>query len=211
MLPAMSKGRTWLAGASLLALAACAGGAKQADSPGACPEGTVLRGEDCVPPEAADDESPSKRSAKKDEDDIPSSPASSQGSSASSDDKPASRSSSTSSDSSSSSKSSGPTPYDRDAVEVQLKRAARQVKANCGSATDDEGKATGPWGTTKASVVLGRNGRVKQVSVPSPYDGKPVGDCVVHAFEKLVFPPYAGSSDASVDWDIEIVAPKHHH
>jgi hypothetical protein len=93
---------------------------------------------------------------------------------------------------------------------VQLKRAARQVKANCGSATDDEGKATGPWGRTKASVVLGRNGRVKQVSVPEPYDGKPVGICVVHAFEKLVFPPYAGSSDVSVDWDIDITAPKHH-
>jgi hypothetical protein len=210
MLRAMSKGRTWLAGASLLALTACAGGAKQADSPGTCPEGTVLRGEDCVPPEEADD-SPPKRSAKKDDDDMPSSPASSQGSS---DDKPASTSSSassaSSSDSSSSARSSGSTPYDRDAVEVQLKRAARQVKANCGSATDDDGKATGPWGSTKASIVLGRNGHVKQVSVPSPYDGKPVGLCVVHAFEKLVFPPYAGSSDVSVDWDIQILAPKHH-
>jgi hypothetical protein len=208
MLAAMNQGRTWLAGVGLLALAACAGGAKQADSPGTCPEGTVLRGEDCVPPEAAGDEAPTKHSAKKDEDDLPSSPASSQGSSDDKPDKPAA--SSSSSDSASSASSSGKTPYDRDAVEVQLKRAARQVKANCGSATDDDGKATGPWGSTKASVVLGRNGRVKQVSVPSPYDGKPVGVCVVHAFEKLVFPPYAGSSDASVDWDIEIKPPKHH-
>jgi len=46
------------------------------------------------------------------------------------------------------------------------------------------------------------------VTVPAPYDGKPVGICVVHAFQKLVFPPYPGSSDAIVDWDIEIVQPK---
>jgi hypothetical protein len=208
----MSK-RTWLGCAvCTLALAACAGGARQADSPGTCPEGTVLRGEDCVPPEAAGDDSMPSKSAKKDkdEDEMPSSSTSSQ---AASDDKPSSSTTSTSSSSASSSSSSslgGKTPYDRDAVEVQLKRAARQVKANCGSATDDEGKATGPWGSTKANVVLGRNGRVKGVTVPSPYDGRPVGDCVVHAFEKLVFPPYAGSSDVSVDWDIELTPPKHH-
>jgi len=93
-------------------------------------------------------------------------------------------------------------------VEAQLKRAARQVKSGCGSASDDEGHQTGPWGTTKASVVLGRNGHIKQVTVPSPYDGKPVGVCVINAFKKIQFPPYAGSSDVVLDWDIEIVQPK---
>ena len=202
----MSKGRTWLGAAALFALPlfACAGGAKQADSPGTCPEGTVLHGDDCLPAEAAGGDSTPSKKSKKDEDDLPSAPASAQGS-----DKPSTSGASSDSSSGPSSSPDATTGYDRYAVEVQLKRAARQVKANCGSATDDEGKATGPWGNTKASVVLGRNGRVKQVTVPTPYDGKPVGVCVVHAFEKLVFPPYAGSSDVSVDWDIEIVAPKH--
>jgi len=208
MLAAMSKPRTWraagvsirgsggvLAAVAALALAACGGGAKQADSPGTCPEGTVLRGADCVPPEAAsDDSAPTKRSKKDDEDDVPHSAASSQGGT----------------DSAPASSSGGKTPYDKDAVEAELKRAARQVKANCGSATDDEGKATGPWGSMKASVVLGRNGHVKQVTVPSPYDGKPVGVCVEHAFQKVVFPPYAGSSDVSLDWDVEVTPPKRH-
>ena len=103
--------------------------------------------------------------------------------------------------------SSSSTPYDRDAVEEQLKRAARQVKGNCGGATDDTGQATGPWGQTKATVTLGRNGRVKQVTVPSPYDGKPVGICIAHAFQKLIFPPYAASSVATIDWDVELVQP----
>ena len=210
MLHAMSNGRTWLRVAAAcwaLPFFACAGGAKQADSPGTCPEGTVLKGDDCLPSEAAGDDSAPKKKAAKDEDDFgSSSPASAQGSDKPSSSKPSSSDSSTSY----SAPADSTTGYDRYAVEVQLKRAARQVKANCGSATDDEGKATGPWGSTKASVILGRNGHVKQVTVPSPYDGKPVGLCVVHAFEKLVFPPYAGSSDVSVDWDIEIAAPKHH-
>jgi hypothetical protein len=101
----------------------------------------------------------------------------------------------------------GGTPYDKDAIEVQLKRAARQVKGSCGGATDDEGHATGPWGQLKASVVLGRNGHVKQVTIPDPYNGKPVGLCIVHAFQKLVFPPYSGDTDTSVDWDVELVQP----
>jgi hypothetical protein len=94
-------------------------------------------------------------------------------------------------------------------VEGALRRAALQIKANCGSATDDEGKATGPWGSTKASVTIGRNGHIAQVTVPSPYDGKPVGNCVVNAFKKIQFPPYAGSADSVVEWDVEIVQPKH--
>jgi hypothetical protein len=183
--------------ASVLVLVGCGGGARQADSPGTCPNGTVLRGDDCVPPEAASPQGAS-RSAQSDKDETdessPSAPAaSSQGG-----------------DDSSGGGSSGKTAYDRDAVEAELKRAAREVKASCGSATDDDGKATGPWGQTKASIVLGRNGHVKRVTVPDPYNGKPVGACIEHAFGRIVFPPYAAPSDAVVDWDIELVPPKKH-
>jgi len=198
-MPAMSSSG-WAAatlGAMLLAVAGCGGGGKGADSPGTCPEGTVLKGDDCLPggDDSSSSSSSSGKSSAKDPDDDSSSSSST--------------SSSTSSDSSSSAASSGgSTPYDKDAVEAQLKRAARQVKSGCGSASDDEGQKTGPWGSTKASVVLGRNGHVKQVTVPAPYDGKPVGVCVINAFKKIQFPPYAGSSDVVIDWDVEIVQPK---
>jgi hypothetical protein len=185
MMMAMSK-RTIIA-LTALALVACGGGAKQADSPGNCPEGTVLKGSDCVP---AGDESASSGGG---------------GGGGTSGSESGSGGSAGAADESA---PAGKTPYDKDAVNVELKRAARQVKANCGGATDDEGKATGPWGSTKASVTLGRNGHVKQVSVPSPYDGKPVGLCVVHAFQRITFPPYAGDSDVVLDWDIEITHPK---
>jgi hypothetical protein len=189
MMRAMGK-RTIMAFAAL-ALLACGGG-KGADSPGTCPAGTTLKGSDCVP--SGDDDSAGSSgggtgggTAKKGDDgDTPSSSGGGGGDAT----------------------PSGSTPYDKEAVDVQLKRAARQVKANCGAATDDDGKAAGPWGSTKVSVVLGRNGHVKQVTIPSPYDGKPVGLCVVHAFQRIQFPPYAGSSDVVLDWDIEIIQPK---
>jgi hypothetical protein len=186
MLPAMNVRS--VAATVVLVLFGCGGG-KGADSPGTCPDGTVLKGSDCVPSgDESGSTSSSSHSSKKDEDGNPVGGGSGGGDEAA----PA----------------NGKTAYDKEAVEVQLKRAARQVKGNCGGATDDNGKATGPWGSTKATVTLGRNGHVKEVKVPSPYDGKPVGICIIHAFDKITFPPYAGSSDAVVDWDVEVPQPK---
>jgi hypothetical protein len=167
----------------VLALAACGGAEKPAESPGTCPEGTVLTGESCLPESGGHKSSGDEDTPK----------GNTRGSAPSS--------------SGMDSDSSGPA-YDKDAVEAQLKRAAKQVQSNCGAASDDEGNKTGPWGATTATIVLGRNGHVQDVSVPAPYSGKPVGDCVVNSFKKIQFPPYAGSSDATVTWDVKIVEPK---
>lgn len=168
-----------------LVLVACGGAAKPADSPGTA-------------------ESHSS-------DDPPSPPASSDSSSGGkSDDHPSSASGGSSTPAPSEPAQAGSkTPYDKDSVEVELKRASRQVKANCGSATDDNGTAPGPWGKTTASVTLGRNGHIKDMTVPAPYDGQPDGLCAVNAFKKIQFPPYASSSDVVIPWDIEFVKPKH--
>jgi hypothetical protein len=178
-------------------LAACGGGAKE---PGTCPEGTVLHGSDCLPASADKDPDEMMPSASK------SSP--SGGGAADESSGHASSAPSGGGGDSSPPSADAKTPYDRDAVEAQLKRGARSVTGSCGAATDDNGDATGPWGKTKASVTLGRNGHVRQVTVPAPFEGTPVGVCVVHAFDKIQFPPYAASTDVTVDWDIEVVKPK---
>jgi hypothetical protein len=176
-----------LCAVGLVSVTACGGGgAKGADSPGNC------TGADCGSSEtksshASDDSSSSS-----------SSDTGSGGGGASS----------ASSDPAPSAPTGGKTPYDKDSVEIELKRASRQVKANCGSATDDSGAASGPWGKTTAAVTLGRNGHIKDVTVPAPYDGAPSGVCAVNAFKKIQFPPYASSSDVVVQWDIEFVKPK---
>ncbi len=97
--------------------------------------------------------------------------------------------------------------YDKEATEVVLKRSTRQVKDNCGAAKGDDGKATGPWGKATLKIILGHNGHSKGITVPDPYAGKPVGNCIEKAFTNLSFPPWAGP-DTQIDWEVELVQPK---
>jgi hypothetical protein len=97
--------------------------------------------------------------------------------------------------------------YDKEATESVLKRAARQVKDNCGAAKDESGKAVGPWGKATLQVILGHNGHSKAVTVPAPYQGKPTGNCVEKAFTNLTFPPWSGA-DTQIDWEVELVQGK---
>lgn len=186
----VSVGGLWI-----LAFAGCGGG-KQAKAPTTCPDGTVLSGDACVSESAPSESKPTAESKSADAD-------SSKGSA-----KGSAPSSGATGGASGDSEPVGGGSYDKEAVEAQLKRAAKQVRANCGSASDDEGAKTGPWGNTTATIVLGRNGHVREVTVPAPYGGKPVGDCVVNSFRKIQYPPYNASSDTSVNWDVQIVEPK---
>jgi hypothetical protein len=196
MMPRMTNFGAYGKQAAAIALAgglflACGGESKQAESPSTCPAGTVLQGSDCLPSSSApaakapDEVAPAQSDASKGAAAAPSG-------AAESDSAPA---------------PAGKPPYDKDAVDAQLKRGARSVKSACGAATDDNGEANGPWGKTQASVTLGRNGHVKQVTVPAPYSGTPAGMCIVHAFDKIQFPPYAAPADVTVDWDVELVKP----
>jgi hypothetical protein len=198
--------RGW-AGAAALAGAACGGGSAGAKAPGTCPEGTVLQGQDCLPAEAVSDK-PAGGGDKSASGPDKSGSASAGGGADDKFDAPAHPSDARPVATAEPMPPGAKTPYEKDAVEVELKRGARQVKANCGAATDDEGRALGPWGKTQASITLGRNGHVKAVSLPEPYAGKPVAICVSHAFDKIQFPPYAGDTDAVVAWDVELVRPK---
>lgn len=96
--------------------------------------------------------------------------------------------------------------YDKEATDQVLTRAAKQVKEHCGKATDDNGKASGPFGKVTLAIVLGHNGHTKSLTLPPNFDGKPTGKCVNQAFGNLVFPPWAGA-DATIEWDIELVQP----
>lgn len=96
--------------------------------------------------------------------------------------------------------------YDKEQTEVSLKRGARQVKDNCGFAKDADGKQVGPYGKATLQVTLGHNGHMKAVKVPPPFDGKPTGNCIVKAFDNIIFPPWAGA-DTTIDWEVEVVLP----
>jgi len=97
-------------------------------------------------------------------------------------------------------------PYDKEAVEMSLNRATRQVKDNCGAVKDDQGKVNGPWGKTTVTVQLGHNGHSKGTTLKAPFDGTGVGRCVNNAFTNLIYPPFGGS-DTTIDWEVEISHP----
>lgn len=104
--------------------------------------------------------------------------------------------------------SSGPTTaYDKDEVEALLRRSAKSVKEHCGAATNETGKPTGPWGTTKVMVKIGSRGHSKETVIPPPYDGKPTGICAVQAFANLTYTPFPGA-DVTIEWEVEIPEPK---
>ncbi len=97
--------------------------------------------------------------------------------------------------------------YDKEATEIVVKRAARQVKENCGAAKDDTGKAVGPWGKATLQIQLGHNGHSKGLTVPPPFQGKPTGNCIEKAFTNLTFPPWAGA-DTEISWEVELLPEK---
>ena len=96
--------------------------------------------------------------------------------------------------------------YDKEATDVPLKRAARQVKDNCGAAKDENGKATGPWGKVTIQIMLGHNGHSKEVTIPEPYADKPVGRCIKNAYTNLTFPPWSGP-DTQIQQEVELIEP----
>jgi hypothetical protein len=97
--------------------------------------------------------------------------------------------------------------YDKEATDVVLARAARQVHDNCGFAKDEDGKMGGPWGKTSVSVTLGHNGHTRSVTIGEPFEGKPTGKCAVKAFSNLTFPPWSGP-DETIESPVEIPQPK---
>jgi hypothetical protein len=94
-----------------------------------------------------------------------------------------------------------------DEAHIAMARAARQAKGNCGGAKDADGKATGPFGKSMVTVVLGRNGHSKSATADPSIADKPAGKCVVQAFANLTYPPWAGG-DSTVQWEVELVQPK---
>jgi hypothetical protein len=100
----------------------------------------------------------------------------------------------------------GAATYDKEATEVVLKRAARQVRENCGHAKNENGEAKGPWGKTKVTVKLGHNGRSREATLSPEFNETPTGKCALAAFRNLTFPPWNGP-DVVLDWDVEIPQP----
>ena len=91
--------------------------------------------------------------------------------------------------------------FDRKQVDLELKRATRSAESCPGVVAEMEKKGEHPRGETKVSISFQEDGTVRQVSIPSPFDGTPIGDCVIRAYKAVIVPPYTGGEQI-VDWDV---------
>lgn len=81
--------------------------------------------------------------------------------------------------------------FDKKQVKMELQRATRSAESCPGVVHEQEGKDK-PRGETSVTITFQEDGTVKSVSIPSPFDGKPVGDCVIRAYKAVLVPPYTG-------------------
>ncbi|HVW28164.1 MAG TPA: hypothetical protein VHC69_22530 [Polyangiaceae bacterium] len=93
--------------------------------------------------------------------------------------------------------------FDRKQVDLELKRATRSAESCPGVVAEEEKKGEHPRGDTRVSITFHEDGTVAQVVIPSPFDGTPIGECVIRAYKAVIVPPYKGG-DQIVDWDVSL-------
>jgi hypothetical protein len=93
--------------------------------------------------------------------------------------------------------------FDRKQVDLELKRATRSAESCPGVVAEEEKKGEHPRGDTRVSITFHEDGTVGQVVIPSPFDGTPLGECVIRAYKAVIVPPYKGG-DQIVDWDVSL-------
>ena len=93
--------------------------------------------------------------------------------------------------------------FDKKHVKMELQRATRSAESCPGVVSEQEKKDAKPRGETRVTVTFQEDGTVKSVVIPSPFDGTPVGDCVLRAYKPVLVPPFTGG-DQIVDWDVTL-------
>jgi hypothetical protein len=92
--------------------------------------------------------------------------------------------------------------FDKKQTKMELQRATMSAESCPGVVYEQEGKEH-PRGDFKATITFQEDGTVKQITIPAPFDGKPVGDCVMQAYKHVIVPPYTGGEQI-VDWDVSL-------
>ena len=96
--------------------------------------------------------------------------------------------------------------FDEKQAKMEMSRATRSAESCPGVVLEQETKENKQRGETRVSVTFQEDGTVRQVTVPSPFDGTPVGECVMRAYKSVIVPPFTGG-DQILDWDVSLKDP----
>jgi hypothetical protein len=94
--------------------------------------------------------------------------------------------------------------FDQKQADMELKRATRSAASCPGVVAPQETKENKQRGSAHVTITFQEDGTVSSVNISSPFDGTPVGDCVLRAYKAVIVPPFVGGNQI-IDWDVELV------
>jgi len=89
--------------------------------------------------------------------------------------------------------------FDEKQAEMEFQRATRSAET-CPDVVSGENV---PHGKTAVTVTFALDGSVAAATIPPPFDGTRLGNCVLNAYQALIVPPYSGERKV-ITWDLNL-------
>lgn len=93
--------------------------------------------------------------------------------------------------------------FDRQQAELELKRATLSAET-CSEVVVGSDV---PYGDTSVTLTFANDGSVGEASIPPPFAGSRIAECVLNAYRAVIVPPYTGELEV-MTWDVSLKAPK---
>lgn len=91
--------------------------------------------------------------------------------------------------------------FDQKQAEMELTRATRSAESCTGVVADSKER-----GEATVSIVFVSDGAVSKASVSPPFEGTPLGDCIVNAYKNVLVPPF-DESNHQMTWELKLSDP----
>lgn len=92
-----------------------------------------------------------------------------------------------------------PGEFDEKQADLELRRATRSAETCPDVVTGDKV----PHGKTSVTLTFALDGSVAEATIPPPYEGTRLGDCVLNAYQAIIVPPYSGERKV-ITWDVNL-------
>lgn len=89
--------------------------------------------------------------------------------------------------------------FDEKQADLELRRATRSAETCPDVVTGDKV----PHGKTSVTITFALDGAVAEATIPPPYEGTRLGDCVLNAYQAVIVPPYSGERKV-ITWDVNL-------
>jgi hypothetical protein len=92
-----------------------------------------------------------------------------------------------------------PGEFDDKQADLELRRATRSAETCPDVVTGDKV----PRGKTSVTLTFALDGAVAEATIPPPFEGTRLGDCVLNAYTAVIVPPYSGERKV-ITWDVNL-------